>query len=802
MIETVLPEIRRVFNENLPLVLTAEPGAGKTTLIPPALLEEPWLSGAKILLLEPRRVAARAAAARMAWLRKETPGQTIGWRMAQDTCVGPKTRLEVVTEGVLTRMLQNDPGLSGVGLVLFDEFHERSLNADLGLALTLDVRRNLRPDLRLGLLSATLDGGAVQAVIQDAVVVHASGRVFPVTTVHRPLAEGEDAVAGTVRAVVDGWNAVPGGLLVFLPGWGEIRRVFDRIAEEARRRGETVLILHGSLAAQDQAAILEPLPGGVRKTVLATSVAETSVTIPDVELVIDAGLARFNRFDQGRGLDRLVTERVSQASADQRRGRAGRTKPGVCWRLWSATERLEATTDPEISRADLSGPALEAAVWGAREFTDLTWMTPPPAGAWARARNLLVDLGAVDSNGMVTDEGKALSRLGTEPRLGVLLRRASGSDLVLAAATAALLQERDPLPTLGDPDLRLRLEPLFGGEPGPSWGRLRDSAQDLLRRLDPGKRELRPGSDWAASVGRVLAPAFPDRIASRFQGTAAFAVFRLTGGRMLRVRGRLALEPWLVVVDADAGEGTGWVSLAVPLSETDARAVLEPQTVVGVEVEWDDWRPRVFRVRKAGFHQWERTGLPVAPSAVDVREALVDRLATLDPESLPWTASSRQLVHRMSFLDHAGPVHWAWLADHADLSGGPVFTEASLRRALEEGLPWDLKVRLDREAPETLVVPSGSRRRLEYRDDHVILEVRIQEVFGLGESPRIGGRPVVLHLLSPAQRPLQVTSDLASFWRNTYPEVRKEMRGRYPRHYWPENPLEAEPTSRAKPKGS
>lgn len=803
MIDAALPEIRRVLAANRVLVLTAEPGAGKTTLVPPALLEEPWLQGNKILLLEPRRVAARAAASRMASLRGEAPGQTIGWRMAQDTCVGRSTRLEVVTEGVLTRMVQKDPGLEGVGLVLFDEFHERSLNADLGLALSLDIRTNLRPDLRLGLLSATLDVDAVSRVIADAEAVHAPGRVFPVATIHRALAEGEDAVAAVVRAVTDGWGAVPGGLLVFLPGWGEIKRVSDRLADEARRRGETLLILHGSLASQDQAAVLEPLSGGRRKTVLATSVAETSLTIPDIELVIDSGLARFNRFDQGRGLDRLVTERVSQASADQRRGRAGRTKPGVCWRLWSSTERLEAATDPEILRADLSGPALEAAVWGAREPGSLTWMTQPPAGAWSQARQLLTDLGALDATGAVTDEGKVLAALGAGPRLGVVLTHARPEDRPVAAACAALLQDRDPLPTLGDPDLRLRLEPLFAGDPGPAWGRLRDSARDLLRRIAPGSTDLRPRAGWAPSVGAVLAPAFPDRIAARADGSAASAVFQLTGGRMLRVRGPLAGQPWLVVVDADAGEGTGWVSLAAPVTEAVVWEALAPRLKTSVEVEWDDWRPRVFRVRRAGAHLRERTGVNVAEAAFEVRKSLEARLETVDPETLPWTSGSRQLVHRLARLDHSTPGDWAWLADRADLTGGPVFTEARLRQALEEDLPWDLRTRLEREVPETMVVPSGSRRRLDYRDDgSVVLEVRIQEVFGLAESPRIGGKPVLLHLLSPAQRPLQVTADLTSFWRNTYPEVRKEMRGRYPRHYWPENPLEAEPTSRAKPRGT
>jgi len=391
--------------------------------------------------------------------------------------------------------------------------------------------------------------------------------------------------------------------------------------------------------------------------------------------------------------------------------------------------------------------------------------------------------------------------LGAGPRLGVLLRRAAPADRPLAAACAALMMDRDPLPTAGDPDLRLRLEPLFGGDHSPVWSRLRDSAQDLLRRLGaPGP--LRAPAGWAQSVGRVLAPAFPDRLGARASGTAASAPFQLTGGRMMRVRGPLALEPWLVIVDGDAGEGTGWASLAVPLTEAEALEALRPLTVTDTAVEWDLWRPRVFRLRHAGAHQLEKTGLNVADEAAAVRRSLVDRLAELNPETLPWSTGSRQLVHRMSFLDHAGPADWAWLADHADLSGGPVFTEGGLRRALEDGLPWDLRNRLDKEAPESMVVPSGSRRKLDYQDGSVVLEVRIQEIFGLAESPRVGGRPVVLHLLSPAQRPLQVTSDLASFWKNTYPEVRKEMRGRYPRHYWPENPLEAEPTARAKPRGT
>jgi ATP-dependent helicase HrpB len=786
-LDSILPQVRSVFADNKILVLTAEPGAGKTTLLPPALLDEPWLRGRKILLLEPRRVAARAAATRMASLRGEPPGQTIGWRMAQDTRVGPRTRLEVLTEGVLTRMLQNDPALEDVSLVLFDEFHERSLNADLGLALALDTRQ-LRPDLRLGLLSATLDLEAVKAVLPDAVAVAASGRVFPVTTEYRA---SNGTAEHVVSAIVDGWSAVRGTLLVFLPGLGEIRRTAELLASEASRRGETVLILHGGLAPEEQAAILEP--SGRRTTVLATSVAETSVTIPDVELVIDSGWARFNRFDQKRGLDRLVTERVSRASADQRRGRAGRTKPGSCWRLWPAAEPLTEASEPEIVRADLSGAVLEAALWGVRDPSGLTWITPPREAAWIGARQLLRGLEALDATGAVTEAGRQLAGLGVEPRLGRLLQAASNEDRAVAAACAAVLSDRDPLPS-ADPDLRLRLEPLFGGAGGLPWSRLREVSRDLLSRL--GAATVRPPAGWADSVGRVVAAAYPDRIAER----VGPGQYRLTSGRVLKAR--LADAAWLVAAEADAGEATGTVRLAAPLTVEEAERALAAQTATTIEVEWADWKPRVSRVTKAGAHVFERTGLRAADHASVVTEALRRRLEEFDPETLPWTASTQQLGYRLARLGHETRTEWTWLADYADLSGGPVLDEARLRKALEDGLPWSLRERLDRDVPETWTAPTGSRRRLVYGPDSVVLEVRIQEVFGLAETPRVAGGSVVLHLLSPAQRPLQVTDDLAGFWKNTYPEVRKEMRGRYPRHYWPENPLEAEPTARAKPRGT
>ncbi len=782
MLETYLPAIRSTLAQNSILVLTAEPGTGKTTLIPPALLNEPWLGGSKILLLEPRRVATRAAASRMAFLHGEPPGKTFGWRMADDTRVGPSTRLEVITEGVLTRIIQSDPELSGVGLVIFDEYHERSLHADLGLALCLDVRKVLRPDLRLGVFSATLNLETVMNRLPGAVAVHAPGRLFPVTTVYRPAPGGTDPWAWVAQQVQEGWKAVSGSLLVFLPGGYEIRSVHSALAEAARREGESIELLYGGLSPEEQAKVLEGLPAGSRKTVLSTSVAETSVTIPGVELVIDAGWARLGRYDQGRALNRLVTEAVSQASADQRRGRAGRTGPGLCWRLWTEREALVPETDPEIRRADLGPLVLECAVWGVREVSGLPWMTEPSQPAWEAARTQLRSLEALDSGGAVTELGKAITRLGTGPRWGRMVLRAAPQQKRLAELIVELLEQRDRAVST-DPDVRARLAVAAQSNP--------------------------------EEVGGLLAWAYPDRIAFRAQTTGVSAQFQLPSGRMVRVRGALAAEETLVVAEADAGTaGVGTVWLAAPLGRGAARAVLGSLIEEVLEVEWAGWRPRVFRVRRWGALEFERTGLAVSDAKEAVLASLRHRLAT-DHRKLPWGQTSRQLLVRLSFVEADGPVDWGWLAEFADWSGldlrsGPeLYSEASLTRALAGQLPFQVRQQLESRAPESLVVPSGSRRKLEYREDgsepgqfSVHMEVRIQEVFGLAASPRVAGVAVVLHLLSPGHKPLQITTDLASFWATTYQEVRKAMRGQYPRHYWPENPLEAEPTAKPRPKSS
>jgi len=774
VLETYLPDIRSTLAQNSILVLTAEPGAGKTTLIPPALLDEPWLRGRKILLLEPRRVATRAAASRMAFLHGEPPGKTFGWRMADDTRVGPSTRLEVITEGVLTRMIQSDPELGGVGLVIFDEYHERSIHADLGLALSLDVRKALRPDLRLGIFSATLNLEAVMNRLPESVAVHAPGRVFPVTTGYRPAPAGTELWAWVAKQVQEGWKAVGGSLLVFLPGGYEIRCVHSALAEAARREGETLELLHGGLSPEEQARVLEALPAGRRKTVLSTAVAETSVTIPGVELVIDGGLARLGRYDQSRALNRLVTEAVSQASADQRRGRAGRTGPGLCWRLWPEREALVPETDPEVRRADLAPLVLECAVWGVREVSGLPWMTEPPQTSWEAARTQLRSLEVLDSSGGVTELGKAIAQLGSGPRLGRMVLRAAPQQRRLAEALVELLQQRDRA-SGSDPDVRVRLG---------------QAAQAIPQE-----------------VGALLAWAYPDRLAFRTQTSGVSALFQLPSGRMVRVRGPLAGEETLVVAEADAGTaGVGTVWLAAPVDRGASRAVLGSLLEEALEVEWAGWRPRVFRVRRWGALEFERTGLAVSDAKEVVLASLHHRLAT-DHHKLPWGPSSRQLLVRLSFVEAEAPLDWGWLAEFADWSGSDFYNETSLTRALAGHLPFQVRQRLDSQAPDSLIVPSGSRRKLEYREDggepgqcSVHLEVRIQEVFGLAASPRVGGVAVVLHLLSPGHKPLQITTDLASFWATTYQEVRKAMRGQYPRHYWPENPLEAEPTAKPRPK--
>ena len=826
-IESVIAPLRAALRDAGAAVLQAPPGAGKTTRVPLALLDEPWLAGGKIVMLEPRRRAARAAARRMAQTLGERVGATVGYRVKMDTNVGPDTRIEVVTEGVLTRMLQSDPSLEGVGLVIFDEFHERSLHADIGLALTLQSRAVLRDDLRLLVMSATLDGGPVAALLGGAPVVTSEGRAYPVETRYLPRpVEGhsEPAVARSVRAAL---AAHDGDLLVFLPGAGEIRRVEGLLADEDLGPGVWVAPLHGTLAQDAQDAAVAPSRPGERKVVLATSIAETSLTIEGVRVVVDGGWMRVPRFAPRTGMTRLETVRVTRASADQRRGRAGRVGPGVCYRLWTEGEQAALVPHgvPEILEADLAPLALELAAWGVRDPAELAWLDPPPAAAYSQARELLTQLGALDDAGAITAHGRRMGSMGLHPRLAHMVIRAAEMGLGgLACELAALLGNRDLFRgregAPPDADLRLRVEALRGGRvPAAAWTVDRDAVRRVGEEARQLARGLRIRDGWGSSdaAGVLMALAYPDRIAQRRQGG---------GGRFLLRNGRGAVfahpqplaEAAYVVAAELAGHGReSRVFLAAPVELADLEAHFAGQIETEESVAWDADAGAVRARRR------ERLG------ALILRES---HLADADPElvtaallagirekgiaALPWSKGARQLQERLVFLRHSDP-SWPdasdegllatledWLAPH--LHGATSLAQLArvdLAAALEAMLAWDQRRRLDEQAPTHVDVPSGSRIPVDYSDpDAPVLPVRLQEVFGWTETPRIaGGRvPLTLHLLSPAHRPVQVTRDLASFWRTTYFDVKKDLKGRYPKHYWPDDPLAATPTHRARPR--
>ncbi len=813
-------------------VLEAPPGAGKSTGVPLALLTAPWLRDQRILVLEPRRLAARAVAARMAFLLGEAVGGTVGYRMRLDTRVGPGTRIEVVTEGILTRQLQHDPALAGVGLVIFDEFHERSLQADLGLALTLDVRRHLRPELRLLVMSATLDTAGVARLLGNVPVVASPGLAFPVVTRHaaRPGTGhvAERAATAVRRALADD----EGDVLVFLPGAGEIRRTAGLLAEAPLPAGVAVHPLFGDLGREDQDLAIRPAPAGRRKVVLATNIAETSLTIEGIRVVIDGGLARRPVFDPGSGMGRLVTGRISRASADQRRGRAGRLAPGVCYRLWTEAEHrsLLPETPPEIADADLASLALDIAAWGTVDAGALGWLTPPPAGALAQARELLHTLGALDAAHRITPHGRILADFGTHPRLAQLLvsARASGAGTT-ACALAALLGERDVLrapPGDRDPDLRTRLA-LLAHEAGAT--ERTDVDRQALRQVQRAAlafaRQLRlPGDlrDIAPDqAGSLLAIAWPDRVSrAREPGSGRF---QLSNGRGAAFSGATALAraEFLVIPELDGGDRDARIALAAPLSRADIEQHLGHALTDVATVHWDRREQAVVarRERRLGQLLVSEAALQ-DPDATAVRAAVLAGLTETGLDALPWTPELRQWQARVLLCRRSDPdagAGWPDVSDAALLATLPDwldpwltgitraahFSRIDLGAALRARLDHAQQQRLAGLAPTHLTVPSGSQLPVDYLDGpEPSLSVRLQEVFGLTDTPRIGGgrTPVVLKLLSPARRPVQVTRDLASFWRGTYAEVRRELKGRYPRHYWPEDPRDAEPTRGVRPR--
>ena len=813
-IDAVLPELCAALAARDECVLQAPPGAGKTTRVPLALLGEPWLAGQTILMLEPRRLAARAAAERLASELGEALGETVGYRIRLDSRVGPRTRIEVVTEGILARRLQDDPGLEGVGLVIFDEFHERSLDADLALALTLNGRALLRDSpLKVLLMSATLDGERLAALLGDAPVVASEGRLHPVEIRWgAPAQPGEWVEPRVVQTILQALAEESGSLLVFLPGQAEIRRVQEQLQQSlAGRAGILLCPLHGELDLPAQRAAIEPAAAGQRKVVLATNIAETSLTIDGVRVVVDAGLARVPRFDPASGMTRLDTQRISRASATQRAGRAGRLSPGVCYRLWSQAqhEQLPAYGEAEILQADLASLALQLARWGAAP-DELAWLDAPPAAAYAQARDLLVRLGALEARGSLTAHGQAMAGLPAHPRLAHLLLRGQALGLgALAADLAALLSERDILRGAGA-DLHSRLSLLAGD------GRASAVARGGVQRARQLARQFRgylrgavdsPQADPEPSrwLGALLALAYPDRVAR--QRRPGGAEYRLANGRAAQFAEPDALmkHAWLVVADLGSRQGQREerIYLAAELDPALFDGPLAEQVSQQEVLDWDEREGvlRAERQRRVGELVLDSQPLPGLDEAARAR-ALLALVRRKGLALLPWTPELRQWQARIALLrgldlQQQGASDWPDLSDAALLAGledwlqpwlGKVsrlshFASLDLAGILAGLLPWPLPQQLETLAPKTLEVPSGSRIALDYSEQPPVLAVRLQELFGLAATPCIAGgrQPVLLHLLSPARRPVQVTRDLASFWANTYAEVKKDLKGRYPK---------------------
>ncbi|WP_219096048.1 ATP-dependent helicase HrpB [Pseudomonas sp. UMAB-40] len=832
-IDEVLPVLREALATRHEAVLEAPPGAGKTTRVPLALLNEPWLAGQTILMLEPRRLAARAAAERLASELGEKVGETVGYRIRLDSKVGPNTRIEVVTEGILTRRLQDDPALDGVGLLIFDEFHERSLDADLALALSLNGRELFRDDqpLKILLMSATLEGERLAGLLDDAPILRSEGRMYPVAMRWgRPFQPGEFIESRLVQTILEALNDETGSVLVFLPGQAEIRRVHQQLADALGESTQVLLCpLHGELDLAAQRAAIDPAPAGKRKVVLATNIAETSLTIDGVRVVIDAGLARVPRFDPGSGMTRLDTQRISKASATQRAGRAGRLEPGVCYRLWSQDqhEQLAAYASAEILSADLAGLALQLGRWGVTP-TQLVWLDVPPAAAYAQAQDLLDRLGALDGEAL-TRHGQAMAELPAHPRIAHLLLRGQALGLAdMACDVAALLGERDILRGAGA-DLHSRLVLLSGEERaarGAQGGvqRARQLARQYRGYLRGKASEPVSDPDHPRWLGALLALAYPDRVAQ--QRRAGGAEYRLANGRaaLFAEADSLMKQAWLVIADLGSRQGQREerIYLAADFDPALFDSVLAEQVRVVDQLDWDEREGvlRAERQRKVGELILSReplTGLDETARS----QALVNLVRRKGLELLPWTPELRQWQARVALLRQLdlgskSESEWPDVSDAALLKNlehwlmpylGKVsrlshFANLDLSSIVHNLLPWPLPQRLDEQAPHHLSVPSGSSIRLDYSEQPPILAVRLQELFGLSDTPRIaGGRQVVkLHLLSPARRPVQVTQDLANFWRSTYAEVKKDLKGRYPKHYWPDDPLVAEATARIKPR--
>jgi ATP-dependent helicase HrpB len=838
-IDDVLAALRSALASHTRAVLVAPPGAGKTTRAPLALLDEPWAEGKRLILLEPRRLAARAAAARMAATSGERVGETIGLRVRLTSLVSKRTRIEVVTEGVFTRMILDDPTLEGVAVVLFDEFHERSVDADLGLAFALDAQQGLREDLRLLVMSATLDGARVRALLGDAPLIESQGRAFPVVTRYvgrNPGARIDDEVA---RVTLDAFNNEGGSILVFLPGQGEIRRVAETLQARIKRSDVDIAPLYGALDSRTQDLAVAPSPVGRRKIVLATSIAETSLTIEGVRVVVDSGLMRVPVYEPDVGLTRLETVRVSRANADQRRGRAGRTEPGLCYRLWeeAANGGLQPYAAPEVLSADLSGLLLDCALWGVADPSTLAFLDPPPRAALKEARALLTEIGAIDGEGRITDEGRAIASLALPPRLArMVVDAARAGEARTASEVAVVLTERG---LGGDAvDLAIRLDAFRRDRsaraedakrlarglaqrvetltPDPSHRGRGESA--LLPRGEGGRRSRSDEGATPPSVGPLLASAFPDRIAA---SRGKRGEFLMANGRaaVLEAHDPLAGEPYLAIGGIAGRAASARILTAAALTLGDIERIAGASIKTQDELSFDRASAslRARRRRRLGALILNEQTLAV-PQDESAALALAHDVLSLGVARLPWPKSLKQRRDRTMFLRRAEGEAWPDLSDEAlaadpgwlapFLVGKTKLDEISaddLASALDATLPWDLAQRLADAAPTHFQAPTGTAAPIDYEaEGGPAIALRVQELFGLNEHPSLaGGRiPLTLHLLSPAYRPIQITRDLPGFWRGSWAAVRSDLRGRYPRHFWPEDPAAAQPTARAKPRGT
>ena len=827
-IDAVLDQLADTLAANNAAVLVAPPGAGKTTRVPLALLDEPWIKGRKIIVLEPRRIAARASAERMAHTLGERVGETVGYRVRFGSKVSRATRIEVVTEGIFSRQILDDPELSGVAAVLFDEFHERSLDADLGLALARDAQVGLRDDLRILVMSATLDGARVAKLLGEAPVVASEGRAFPVET--RYLGRKADAPLERqmADAIAVALRADPGSVLAFLPGAAEIRRTQNFLGERIHDASIEIVPLFGALDAAVQDRAIAPAPEGHRKVVLATSIAETSLTIEGVRIVVDSGMARVPRYEPDIGLTRLETVRASRAAVDQRRGRAGRTEPGVCYRLWDEpqTASLSAYTQPEILSADLSSLVLDVAQWGVGDPTTLAFLDSPPAPALKEARSLLRELGALDADGRITAEGNSLRALALPPRLARMIVDSHGLGTgEEAAEIAAVLTERG---LGGDSvDLDARLDQ-FRRDRSQRASSARGLAQRWASQVASGEKAAAtsaspsPQGGGEPSTGVMLAFAFPERVA-RNRGNGSFV---LANGRGAAVEqtSALARAPYVAVAELTGTAANGRILLAAPISLADIELRFADQIETADEILFDRNAMALRARRKKTLHAITLSEAPMALSpSMETAQVLADGLIASGPDKLPWSKPLKQWRDRVMFLRRAegetSQNPWPDLSDDAlaakrevwlvpalhDKTSLKEFSSGDLSEALMTLLPWELRARLEREAPTHFEAPTGTMLAIDYEAEQgPTIAVRLQELFGLNTHPSIakGAVPLVLELLSPAHRPVQVTRDLPGFWRGSYAAVRSDLRGRYPRHSWPEDPSSAMPTRRVKPRGT